>query len=191
MIRYPLSITRHLTILALPIVVSSIFMMGNAGADQPQATDRVSARLAQLHKPMAKIMVEANSGIDAPPNLAGPLMDTNETLVISNDVGSIFLPDRYTSYFQHRPLYFQELNLERCGTTYGCAQNAVSAAYFIANSAILPYRMAINRADECVNHWDDCSTCRRYSSDIEPLTPSLNGSVNEAAAIAGFVFLLL
>jgi hypothetical protein len=165
--------------------------MGCTYGDQPKGEDQTAARLAQLHKPMAEIKVEANPGIDAPPNLARPMMETGTSLVVNDDVGSVFLPDRYTTCFKHRPLYFQELNLERCGTTYGCAQNAVSAAHFIGNSVILPYRMAINRADECVNHWDDCSTCQRYSGDIEPLEPSLKGTVNEAAAIAGFVFLLL
>jgi hypothetical protein len=165
--------------------------MGNAYGNQPGGDNAVAARLAQLHKPMATIKVEANSGIDAPPNLARPLMATATAVVVNDDIGSIFLPDRYTTCFMHRPLYFQELNLERCGSTYGCAQNAVSAAYFIGNSAILPYRMAMDRADECVNHWGDCAACRRYSSDIEPLEPSLQGSVNEAAAIAGFFFLLL
>jgi hypothetical protein len=178
--------------LVVPLAISAVIALANTYGDQPQANNQVAARLTQLHKPMAKIKVEANSGIDAPPNLARPMMDTGTTVVVnSDDLGSIFPPDRYTTCFKHRPLYFQELNLERCGTTYGCAQNAVSAAYFIGNSAILPYRMAIDRADECVNHWDDCSSCKRYSSDIEPLKPSFNGTVNEAAAIAGFVFLLL
>lgn len=191
MIRCPRSIYRYGTRLAVPLAILALFMMGSAYGDQPLDDDQVAARLAQLHKPMAKIKVEANSGIDAPPNLARPMMGTGTAVLINEDVGSVFLPDRYTTSFTHRPLYFQELNLERCGTTYGCAQNAVSAAYFIANSAILPYRMAINRADECVNHWDDCSTCQRYSGNIEPLEPSLEGTVNEAAAIAGFIFLLL
>jgi len=191
MLRCPRSIFPSATRLAAPLVIWAVIVMGNAYGNQPGGDNAVAARLAQLHKPMATIKVEANSGIDAPPNLARPLMATATAVVVNDDIGSIFLPDRYTTCFMHRPLYFQELNLERCGSTYGCAQNAVSAAYFIGNSAILPYRMAMDRADECVNHWGDCAACRRYSSDIEPLEPSLQGSVNEAAAIAGFFFLLL
>jgi len=191
MIRYPLFTSPRVCTLATSCLAFTFLLAEVVQGDQPKAVDRVAARLAQLQKPMAKISVEANSTIDAPPNLAKPLMETGQTVLVSDDVGSIFLPDRYTTRFQHRPLYFQELNLERCGATYGCAQNAVSAAYFIGNSAILPYRMAMDRADECVNHWGDCATCRRYSSDIEPLEYSLRGTANEAAAIAGFVFLLL
>lgn len=187
MIRYSLLTAQHWTICCVLTSIS----IGNAFGDQPKAADRVAARLAQLHKPMANINVETNPTIDAPPNLARPLMANGEPLFVSDDVGSTFLPDRYTAHFRHRPLYFQELNLERCGATYGCAQNAVSAAYFIGNSVILPYRMAMDRADACVNHGGDCSSGRRYGCDIEPLEPSLGGSVNEAAAIAGFVFLLL
>lgn len=190
MTRYPRFAQAVWAFLALPLCFSSIAIRFASGDDTKPA-DRVAARLAQLHKPMTKINVEANSAIDAPPNLAKPLMESGNPIVITNDVGSIFLPDRYTTCFQHRPLYFQELNLERCGASYGCAQNAVSAAYFIGNSAILPFRMALDRADECVNHWDDCATCRRYSCDIEPLEYSHRAAVNEAAAVAGFVFLML
>lgn len=177
--------------LVMPFAASVLIPMQTVSGEDAKAVDRVAARLLQLHKPMAKIIVEPNSTDDAPPNLAKPLMETGQTVFVSDDVGSIFLPDRYTTCFQHRPLYFQELNLERCGATYGCAQNAVSAAYFVGNSLILPYRMAMDRADECVNHWGDCVTNRRYSSDIEPLQYSLRGTVNEAAAVAGFLILLL
>jgi len=175
----------------LPLVALVLIPIDPVSGEDAKGADRIAARLQQLHKPMAKISIEANSTIDAPPNLAKPLIETGQMVLVSDDIGSIFLPDRYSTRFQHRPLYFQELNLERCGATYGCAQNAVSAAYFIGNSVILPYRMAMDRADECVNHWGDCATSRRYSSDIEPLRHSLRGTVNEAAAVAGFVFLLL
>jgi len=188
MMRYPF--VRWQT-LVMPLVALVLIPIDTVSGEDAKATDRSAARLRQLHKPMAKISVKTNSTIDVPPNLAKPLMDTGQMVLVSDDVGSIFLPDRYTTCFQHRPLYFQELNLERCGATYGCAQNAVSAAYFIGNSVILPYRMAMDRADECVNHWGDCATSRRHSSDIEPLKYSLRGTVNEAAAVAGFVFLLL
>jgi len=191
MLRFPFVVSERLATLVVHFLILSAIPMDYARGDDPAAADRVAARLSQLHRPMTKILVESNSVIDAPPNLARSLMQTGETILISDQVGSPFLPDRYTTCFQHRPLYFQELNLERCGATYGCAQNVVSAAYFIGNSAILPYRMALDRADECVNHWGDCQTCRRYSSDIEPLEYSLRGTANEAAAVAGFVFLLL
>lgn len=174
-------------IAVLAVIASSSVVVGD---DHP-ANDRVAGRLAKLRRPLTTIRIDANSTLDAPPNLAAAMLETDQPTVITGDDGSAFLPDRYTTRFLHRPLYFQELNLERCGTSYGCAQNAVSAAYFIGNAAILPYRMALDRADQCVESWGELPTGRRYANDLEPLSVDLAGGVNEAAAIAGFVFLLL
>jgi hypothetical protein len=51
----------------------------------------------------------------------------------------------------HRPLYFEEINLERYG--YGCPeciQPAASAAHFFATVPALPYCMAVECPCECV-----------------------------------------
>ena len=50
----------------------------------------------------------------------------------------------------YRPLYFEEINLERYG--YGCCdclQPAVSAAHFFATVPVLPYCMAIDCPCQC------------------------------------------
>jgi hypothetical protein len=72
----------------------------------------------------------------------------------------------------HRPLYFEEINLERHG--YGCPdclQSGVSAAHFFATVPILPYCMVVECPTECVytlghyrpgscppwrHHWPSC-----------------------------------
>jgi len=41
----------------------------------------------------------------------------------------------------HRPLYFENVNLERHGYSFGVAQPFVSAGHFACNTVILPYRM--------------------------------------------------
>ncbi len=43
--------------------------------------------------------------------------------------------------FYHRPLYFEEVNLERYGHTHKHLQPAYSAAHFFANTLALPYKM--------------------------------------------------
>jgi hypothetical protein len=51
----------------------------------------------------------------------------------------------------HRPLYFEETNLERYG--YGCCetlQPAASAAHFFGTIPLLPYCMAVDCPAECV-----------------------------------------
>ena len=41
----------------------------------------------------------------------------------------------------HRPLYFENVNLERHGYSFGVAQPFVSAGHFACSTVILPYRM--------------------------------------------------
>jgi len=50
-------------------------------------------------------------------------------------------PRRSTYDFRHRPLYFEQPGLERCGRSYGCATSVVSATAFLAQSALLPYQV--------------------------------------------------
>lgn len=50
----------------------------------------------------------------------------------------------------HKPLYFEEVQLERYGHTAGpIAQPVISGAHFFANIALLPYKMGINPPGEC------------------------------------------
>jgi hypothetical protein len=52
--------------------------------------------------------------------------------------------------FCYRPLYFEEVCLERSGVSYGIAQPAVSSAQFFGRSLALPGLMAIHPPHECV-----------------------------------------
>jgi hypothetical protein len=50
----------------------------------------------------------------------------------------------------HKPLYFEEVQLERYGHTAGpVRQPFISGAHFFVNLAALPYKMAINPPHEC------------------------------------------
>ncbi len=46
--------------------------------------------------------------------------------------------------FYHRPLYFEEVNLERYGHKHRHLQPVYSAAHFFANTLALPYKMGVN-----------------------------------------------
>lgn len=50
--------------------------------------------------------------------------------------------------FNH--LWFQDINLERYGWHYGCAQTAVSAVKFTAEVALLPYKLVAESPCDCV-----------------------------------------
>jgi len=47
------------------------------------------------------------------------------------------------------PLWFQDINLERYGWHYGCAQTAVSAVKFTAECALLPYKLVAESPCDC------------------------------------------
>lgn len=47
----------------------------------------------------------------------------------------------HTAYVRYRPLYFEEINLERYGYNFGCVQPLVSAVQFYGTLPILPYKM--------------------------------------------------
>jgi hypothetical protein len=50
----------------------------------------------------------------------------------------------------HRPLYFEEVNLERHGYSHGVTQPFYSAAHFFGRMPLLPYMIAAEPPRECV-----------------------------------------
>jgi hypothetical protein len=88
----------------------------------------------------------------------------------------------------HRPLYFEEPNLERHGWTHGIAQPLVSAAHFFGTIPALPYLMAAEPCRRCVytlGH-DRPGSCAPYRLHRPPL--SLRGAAAEAAVVTGLIW---
>jgi hypothetical protein len=91
----------------------------------------------------------------------------------------------------YRPLYFEEINLERYG--YGCCaclQPAASAAHFFATVPALPYCMAVECPCECVytlGHYrpGSCPPWRRHCPPCDPLAAAAEGGV-----LTGMIFLI-
>ena len=54
--------------------------------------------------------------------------------------------------FCHYPLYFEQVNLERYGHTYGLLQPAFDAAHFFGTIPALPYMMGVEPPRQCVDH---------------------------------------
>ncbi len=152
---------------------------------------RNTLRLEKLRKPLTDVRIEAIVGERTPTSGAAMLLGDQVLSTVTSSGASIRQPNRYTVSLCHRPLYFEELNLERCGNTYGCATNLVSGVHFLTNTAMLPYRLATQRPDCPVPSHGDCQTCQQYSNDIEPFGCKPRGALAEAAVLAGFVFLLL
>jgi len=88
----------------------------------------------------------------------------------------------------HKPLYFEEVQLERYGHSFGpLAQPIVSTAHFFANIAIVPYKMGINPPHECMYAlgYYRPGSCAPYM--IPPVPYSVRGGLYEAGAWVGGV----
>jgi hypothetical protein len=91
----------------------------------------------------------------------------------------------------HRPLYFEQINLERYG--YGCCESLqplASAAHFFGTVPALPYCMAVDCPGECIytlGHYrpGGCPPWRYHCPPFDPLAVFSAGGV-----WTGMVFLI-
>ncbi len=91
----------------------------------------------------------------------------------------------------HKPLYFEDVQLERYGHAWNPAlQGFLSGAHFFANVALLPYHMGVNPPNECIYTlgYYRPGNCAPYV--IEPFPLSVRGAVLEAGAIATGLWIL-
>ncbi len=91
----------------------------------------------------------------------------------------------------HKPLYFEDVQLERYGHTWNPAlQSILSGAHFFANVILLPYNMGVSPPSECVYSlgYYRPGGCAPYV--IEPFPISVRGAAFEAGAIATGMWIL-
>ena len=117
------------------------------GSDDANAADGVTDRLQQ---PLASVPTRLQSRRlprVLPPGQGATSADYDSlfrrTTPLMQPALALHLPPprRYTYDFQHRPLYFEQPGLERCGRSFGCATSVVSATAFLAQTALLPYQV--------------------------------------------------
>ena len=117
------------------------------GSDDANAADGVTDRLQQ---PLASVPTRLQSRRlprVLPPGQGATSADYDSlfrrTTPLMQPALALHLPPprRYTYDFQHRPLYFEQPGLERCGRSFGCATSMVSATAFLAQTALLPYQV--------------------------------------------------
>lgn len=91
----------------------------------------------------------------------------------------------------HKPLYFEEVALERYGHSHGpVVQPFISGAHFFANILTLPYQMGLNSPGECVyplGYYRPGSCAPKL---LYPVPISLRGALYEGGVATGLVFLL-
>lgn len=86
----------------------------------------------------------------------------------------------------HKPLYFEEVQLERYGHEFGpFVQPAISTAHFFGNVAVLPYKMGIHPPNECqysLGYYRPGS-CAPWT--LGPVPISLRGALMQAKVVTG------
>ncbi len=91
----------------------------------------------------------------------------------------------------HKPLYFEDVQLERYGHEVGpVLQPLISSAQFFGNMLILPYKMGIHPPGECqyaLGYYRP-GDCAPYM--IQPFPFSLRGAAVQAAAVGGAAVLI-
>jgi hypothetical protein len=92
--------------------------------------------------------------------------------------------------FCHRPLYFEDENLERHGRSLGLLQPAASAAHFAGRTLAWPYLAGAYPPHECVytlgrERPGSCAAYRLYRPPV-----SVRGAIYEGAAAAGLSFIV-
>ena len=91
----------------------------------------------------------------------------------------------------HKPLYFEEVQLERYGHEWGpFAQPVISSAHFFGNIAVLPYKMGIHPMNECqysLGYYRPGS-CAPWT--VGPVPLSLRGALNQAKVVGGIAWAL-
>ena len=113
--------------------------------------------------------------------------------------GETFEPRRFaTTMFTwkaagycHKPLYFEDWQLERYGHSHGpLADPFFSAAHFFTTLPVLPYKMGVELPWECVYPlgYYRPGDCAPWTVPAIPI--SLRGMAVEAATVTGLVFLL-
>lgn len=97
----------------------------------------------------------------------------------------------HASALCHKPLYFEEVQLERYGHTAGpFRQPLLSGAHFVISLAALPYQMGISPPTECeysLGYYRPGS-CAPWM--IPPIPLSLHGAKAEVAAALGMAYLI-
>ncbi len=146
--------------------------------------DEIDVRDATRVKPAN----DGSSSIQAPANQAKLLLGMRPPVYYGASDWPGLQTNRNTYPFCHKPLYFENPNLERGGYHYGCLTTPVSMAFFYGTIPILPYRHGAEPPWECVPSLPDCRYGHRFGYDAYLPPLSLRGAALQAAATVGMIY---
>ncbi len=144
--------------------------VGSSGPSGSNSSIPLLSALKRLHTPMADLRL--SSGLEEggeseekedkrPVNLAGQLFSETTPRILGglgfvggpgNEFsGYLVAVPRFTAgpVFCHRPLFFEQVDLERCGNGRGCSQNVLSFTRFLSDTLTLPIR-GLHRSPHCL-----------------------------------------
>jgi hypothetical protein len=146
-------------------------------------------------KPINQIDLSASDADRVtPPDYAGPWLASQPTLlhVMGTSRDWAVMDFRWVApAVAHHPLYFEDVNLERYGYSWGLLQPAVSAAHFFGNLLTLPYHTVSTPPCECVYGlgFERPGNCAPYFHPrCLPLDP--HAAAAEAATVAGLILVI-
>jgi hypothetical protein len=91
----------------------------------------------------------------------------------------------------HKPLYFEQLQLERYGHTAGpIVQPFLSGAHFFGSIATLPYAMGVQPPNECIYQLGlyRPGSCAPWL--VDPIPLSLRGALFQTGAVLGGIYVI-
>jgi hypothetical protein len=146
------------------------------------------------YKPIGSVSVniQPDAG-DMPRNYAAERRAQVEPIMQSSPAVSASPRITYSwqaSAFCHRPLYFEEINLERHGYNWGILQPAASAFNFGINLGLLPYKMVVYPPRECIYTLGHYRPGSYAPFQRQRLPVRLDAAAVEAGIIAGLILLI-
>mgnify|MGYP001270361444 CR=1 FL=1 len=158
----------------------------------------IPEQIAQIEKELAALKGSRLDAIDLNIGVTGAEGE-DFPFLCSLDDGSVFAPRQWceitymwkASGLCHKPLYFEDVHLERYGHSWGpVAQPLLSGAHFFGSVAVLPYKMGLQTPNECVYAlgYYRPGSCAPYMLDPIPFT--WRAGLFQAGAVVGVAAIL-
>jgi hypothetical protein len=139
---------------------------------------------------LPKLGEKEDEKVREPEDLAFAMLHQRKPLNFLPIARDPWMADRDSYPFLHKPLWFEDPNLERCGRGYGHFTTAASVVHFSANIPLLPYRMASESQCRCVPTLPDCTVCEKFGCEAYLPPWSWRAAAVQAAATVGFIYVI-
>jgi hypothetical protein len=132
---------------------SRIVLIDSQEDEQPATEDNPNAGLEEIGKVRATIRMQTGPNLPLPPDVAAAQFG-NQPLTYQGYGARRGWHDWYFGWEPpavfFKPLYFEDINLERYGIHQGCLQPVVSFGHFFTRCACLPYKLLVQPPCECI-----------------------------------------